>query len=108
MLVFLVYVAGSVVGSLPDPVNWALIASCIFLGVTRAPWYFAAIAAALFTIIEIAFGYSWWIETGTNVVSWSWHVIFIDLIIAYLVFWVAAGLRRLFQGKPETYETPQA
>lgn len=90
LLTMLAVLAGTVAGSLADPINGVMVAILVWFAYRGAPWYSALVIAAITTVIHVNGVWSWWQQVGV-LSGWQTKAAWIfaaKLVIAYASFGV--------------------
>lgn len=95
--------AGTVVGSIADPVVALGMVAAAVLASTGLRWYFGMAAGLLAATVHIAMAYGWWqqIAGASGAQRQAVFVIIMDTALALYVF-LAAQTVRLAVAKPDT------
>lgn len=87
LLVLVVWLAGSTVGKLGDPLAWLLMLVTAAAGWIRWPWWAFPAAAIIASALNVAVAYSWWAKVG---VAHAWVRHSAAILAAHLVLAGAA------------------
>ena len=102
MLVWLAMGLGIVIAHLYDPLVWVLLAIAVLMGAQRHAWWRMLLVVIVFTGVNVAMIYTWWIETGIGYHhSRVGRIFFALLVIGFAAYGGGRLIARLIDRMPQ-------